>query len=77
MRKSVLGLLVAGVAAVLALSACSSSKSSGGSSSSAAGWRLVLGCGVLERGRRQDRRQGRQGRHHPARHQVLGPLAGR
>src|ERR1700761_3976188 len=35
MRKSVLGLVVAGVAAVLALSACSSSKSSGGSSSSA------------------------------------------
>jgi len=35
MRKSVLGLTVAGVAAVLALSACSSSKSGGSSSSSA------------------------------------------
>jgi D-xylose transport system substrate-binding protein len=35
MRKSVLGLLVAGTAAVLALSACSSSKSSGNNSSSA------------------------------------------
>jgi D-xylose transport system substrate-binding protein len=37
MRKSVLGLVVAGVAAVLALSACSSSKSGGSTSSSAAG----------------------------------------
>jgi D-xylose transport system substrate-binding protein len=37
MRKSVLGLVVAGVAAVLALSACSSSKSGGSSSSTAAG----------------------------------------
>ncbi len=37
MRKSVLGLIVAGTAAVLALSACSSSKSSDKSSSSAAG----------------------------------------
>ncbi len=37
MRKSVIGLVVAGTAAVLALSACSSSKSSGTSSSSAAG----------------------------------------
>ena len=37
MRKSVIGLGVVGVAAVLALSACSSSKSSGSSSSSASG----------------------------------------
>ena len=77
MRKTTVSLAVLGVAAAMSLAACGSSSSDSSTSSSSSVLELLGQRLRLHVGLRRGRRQGRQGRHHPAGHHVLAALGHR